>query len=347
MTSTLPVGPLPTAPPPGGAPAAATPAAAPATAPATAAQNGDAARPIGGPSRLRAEGIRLGYGEQVIVENLDLDLMAGAVTAVIGPNGCGKSTVLRALARLMPTRAGHVILDGKRIDKVPTKEVARTLGVLPQAPIAPEGLTVADLVARGRHPHQAWYRQWSSDDEDSVAAALQWTGIADLAERSVDTLSGGQRQRAWISMALAQGTDLLLLDEPTTFLDLAHQVDVLDLVERLNREAGRTVLMVLHDLNLAARYSDHLIAMKAGSIVAAGPPREVLTEQLLADVFGLEARVIPDPVSGSPLVVPIGSRHRYVADGPAPEDLDAEGLHTEGLHTELDDLFPPDPVYGH
>ncbi|WP_344604479.1 ABC transporter ATP-binding protein [Sporichthya brevicatena] len=301
---------------------------------------------MGGPSRLRAEGIRLGYGEQVIVEHLDLDLMAGAVTAVIGPNGCGKSTVLRALARLMPTRAGHVVLDGKRIDKVPTKEVARTLGVLPQAPTAPEGLTVADLVARGRHPHQAWYRQWSSDDEESVAAALQWTGIADLAERTVDTLSGGQRQRAWISMALAQGTDLLLLDEPTTFLDLAHQVDVLDLVERLNREAGRTVLMVLHDLNLAARYSDHLIAMKAGRIVAAGPPREVLTEQLLAEVFGLEARVIPDPVSGSPLVVPIGSRHRYVADGPALEDLDAEGLHAGNPPAELDDPFPPDPVYG-
>ncbi len=265
-------------------------------------------------SRLRAEGIRLGYGDEVIVDNLDLHLLDGAITAVIGPNGCGKSTVLRALARLLPTRTGQVVLDGKRIDKMPTREVARTLGVLPQAPVAPEGLTVADLVARGRHPHQAWYRQWSSDDENAVAAALRWTGIADLAERTVDTLSGGQRQRAWISMALAQGTDLLLLDEPTTFLDLAHQVDVLDLVERLNREAGRTVLMVLHDLNLAARYADHLIAMKSGRIVAAGPPGRVLTEALLAQVFGLEARVIPDPVSGTPLVVPIGSRHRYVAD---------------------------------
>jgi iron complex transport system ATP-binding protein len=278
-------------------------------------------------SRLRAEGIRLGYGDEVIVDNLDLHLLPGAITAVIGPNGCGKSTVLRALARLLPTRTGQVVLDGKRIDKMPTKEVARVLGVLPQAPIAPEGLTVADLVARGRHPHQAWYRQWSSDDEDSVAAALQWTGISDLSEREVDTLSGGQRQRAWISMALAQGTDLLLLDEPTTFLDLAHQVDVLDLVERLNREAGRTVLMVLHDLNLAARYSDRLIAMKDGRIVASGPPAEVLTERMLAEVFGLEARVVPDPVSGSPLVVPIGSRHRYVADAPAPEEI------------------APDPVY--
>ena len=319
-------------------------ATSPDVAPAAAAVRPD-------PSRLRAEGIRLGYGDEVIVDNLDLHLLSGAITAVIGPNGCGKSTVLRALARLLPTRTGHVVLDGKRIDKMPTKEVARVLGVLPQAPIAPEGLTVADLVARGRHPHQAWYRQWSSDDEDSVAAALQWTGISDLAEREVDTLSGGQRQRAWISMALAQGTDLLLLDEPTTFLDLAHQVDVLDLVERLNREAGRTVLMVLHDLNLAARYSDRLIAMKDGRIVASGPPAEVLTERMLAEVFGLEAQVIPDPVSGSPLVVPIGSRHRYVADGPASEYLTPDGFGAAGSGNGVHRGAPyvetsaPDPVY--
>ena len=170
------------------------------------------------------------------------------------------------------------------------------------------GSPSADLVARGRHPHQAWYRQWSGDDEDAVAEALDWTGIADLAERPVDELSGGQRQRAWISMALAQGTDLLLLDEPTTFLDLAHQVDVLELVRRLHREAGRTVVMVLHDLNLAARYADRLIAMRAGRIVAAGDPTEVITESLLAEVFGLDAQVIPDPVTGTPLVVPMGGR---------------------------------------
>jgi iron complex transport system ATP-binding protein len=193
---------------------------------------------------------------------------------------------------------------------MPTREVAKVLGVLPQSPIAPEGLTVADLIARGRHPHQAWYRQWSSDDEAAVAEALGWTGITEFAERTVDELSGGQRQRAWISMALAQGTDLVLLDEPTTFLDLAHQVDVLDLVERLNTEAGRTVVMVLHDLNMAARYAQRLIAMRAGRIIAAGTPREVLTESLLQEVFELDARVLTDPVAGTPLIVPVGRRNR-------------------------------------
>ncbi|GAA1201695.1 ABC transporter ATP-binding protein [Pseudonocardia alaniniphila] len=256
--------------------------------------------------RLRAEQVRLGYGDRTIVDGLDLDVVAGTITAVIGPNGCGKSTLLRALGRLLKPTAGQVVLDGKRIDRVPTREVAKVLGLLPQAPSAPEGLTVADLVARGRHPHQAWYRQWSADDEDAVAQALDWTGIADLAERPVDQLSGGQRQRAWISMALAQGTDLLLLDEPTTFLDLAHQVDVLELVRRLHSEAGRTVVMVLHDLNLAARYADRLVAMREGRIVAAGKPAEVITEESLEEVFGLAARVIPDPVAGTPLVVPIG-----------------------------------------
>jgi iron complex transport system ATP-binding protein len=256
--------------------------------------------------RLRAEQVRLGYGDRTIVDGLDLDVVAGTITAVIGPNGCGKSTLLRALGRLLKPTAGQVVLDGKRIDRVPTREVAKILGLLPQAPSAPEGLTVADLVARGRHPHQAWYRQWSADDEDAVAQALDWTGIADLAERPVDQLSGGQRQRAWISMALAQGTDLLLLDEPTTFLDLAHQVDVLELVRRLHSEAGRTVVMVLHDLNLAARYADRLVAMREGRVVASGKPPEVITEELLEEVFGLAARVIPDPVAGTPLVVPIG-----------------------------------------
>ncbi|MER5621404.1 ABC transporter ATP-binding protein [Streptosporangium sp. NPDC002544] len=258
--------------------------------------------------RLQAVDLKLGYGDRVVVDGLDLGIETGTVTAVIGPNGCGKSTLLRAMGRLLKPSGGEVLLDGKRIDRMPSKEVARILGVLPQSPSAPEGLTVADLVSRGRHPHQTWYRQWSSDDESAVGAALAMTGLLDLGDRPLDELSGGQRQRAWISMALAQGTDLLLLDEPTTFLDLAHQIEVLELVRRLHGELGRTVVMVLHDLNLAARYADRLVAMRDGGVVAAGPPSEVLTEALLAEVFELDAKVIEDPVAGTPLVVPIGTR---------------------------------------
>jgi iron complex transport system ATP-binding protein len=265
--------------------------------------------------RLQAHDLQLAYGDNIVVDGLDLEVLDGTVTAVIGPNGCGKSTLLRALGRLLRTKRGHVLLDGKRIDKQSTREVAKVLGVLPQAPIAPEGLTVADLIARGRHPHQSWYRQWSSDDEAAVAEALAWTGMTEFAERTVDQLSGGQRQRVWISMALAQGTDLLLLDEPTTFLDLAHQVDVLDLVERLHREAGRTVVMVLHDLNMAARYAQRLVAMRAGKIIAQGDPCDVLTESLLREVFELDAQVLTDPIAGTPLVVPIGRRNRGTANG--------------------------------
>ncbi|WP_329085197.1 MULTISPECIES: ABC transporter ATP-binding protein [unclassified Streptosporangium] len=257
--------------------------------------------------RLQAVDVRLGYGDRVVVDGLDLGIEAGTVTTIIGPNGCGKSTLLRAMGRLLKPSGGEVLLDGKRIDKMPSKEVARILGVLPQAPSAPEGLTVADLVARGRHPHQTWYRQWSSDDESAVGEALAMTGLLDLGDRPLDELSGGQRQRAWISMALAQGTDLLLLDEPTTFLDLAHQIEVLELVRRLHGELDRTVVMVLHDLNLAARYADRLVAMRDGRVVAAGPPAEVLTEALLAEVFELDAKVIEDPVAGTPLVIPIGT----------------------------------------
>jgi iron complex transport system ATP-binding protein len=264
--------------------------------------------------RLHAADLQLAYGDRVIVDGLDFDVVDGTITAVIGPNGCGKSTLLRALGRLLQPRRGSVLLDGKQIHKMSTKEVAKVLGVLPQSPVAPEGLTVADLVARGRHPHQSWYRQWSSDDEAAVAEALGMTGIEDLADRTLDELSGGQRQRAWLSMALAQGTDLLLLDEPTTYLDLSHQVDVLELVGRLHDESGRTVVMVLHDLNLAARYADRLVAMKGGAIVAEGEPGDVLTEELLAEVFELTARVIADPVAGTPMVVPIGGRRGSVVD---------------------------------
>ncbi len=265
--------------------------------------------------RLVADDLTLAYGDRVIIENLDLAVHTGVITTVIGPNGCGKSTLLRSLARLMKPKAGKVVLDGKAITAMRTRDVARVLGMLPQAPTAPEGLTVGDLVSRGRHPHQSWIRQWSSDDESEVASALALTGVADLADRPVDELSGGQRQRAWISMALAQGTDILLLDEPTTYLDLAHSIEVLDLVDRLHEEMGRTVVMVLHDLNLAVRYSDQLIVMCQGKVVAAGPPKEIISEKLLLDVFGLEARVIEDPVSDRPLIVPIGTRHVYGSVG--------------------------------
>jgi iron complex transport system ATP-binding protein len=262
-----------------------------------------------GPVRLAAEHVQLAYDDRVVVRDLDLPLTEGSFTAIVGPNGCGKSTLLRALGRLMRPTSGQVLLDGRAIARTPTREVAKVLGLLPQSPIAPEGLTVGDLVARGRHPHQTWLRQWSRDDESVVAEALAWTDMVGLAERPVDELSGGQRQRAWISMALAQGTDLLLLDEPTTYLDLSHQIDVLELVGRLHAERGRTVVVVLHDLNLAARYAERLVAMKDGELVASGTPAEVLTEQLLADVFDLEARILPDPVSGTPMVVPVRRLH--------------------------------------
>ncbi|WP_280502750.1 ABC transporter ATP-binding protein [Nocardia farcinica] len=259
--------------------------------------------------RLTAEELRLGYGGRIIVDGLNLDIEPGVVTTVIGPNGCGKSTLLRSLGRLLRPSAGRVVLDGKAISGMKTKDVARIVGMLPQTPVAPEGLTVADLVARGRHPHQSWLRQWSADDESEVMAALAQTGIVELADRPLDELSGGQRQRAWISMALAQGTDILLLDEPTTYLDLAHSLEVLDLVDRLHSELGRTVVMVLHDLNLAIRYSDRLVVMRDGRIVAAGAPGEIIDAALLEEVFGLSATVLEDPVSGRPMIVPIGARH--------------------------------------
>ncbi|PWK88375.1 iron complex transport system ATP-binding protein [Lentzea atacamensis] len=259
-------------------------------------------------ARLGAEGITVGYADRVVLDNLDITIPTGVITTVIGPNGCGKSTLLRTLSRLLKPRQGTVLLDGHDIARLKTKDIAKRMGLLPQTPIAPEGLTVADLVARGRHPHQSWLRQWSSDDAEIVEKALHMTGVADLAQRPVDSLSGGQRQRVWISMTLAQGTDLLLLDEPTTYLDLAHAIDVIDLVDDLH-EGGCTIVMVLHDLNLAVRYSDNLIVMKSGSIVAQGHPSEVITSELLLDTFGLQAKVIDDPVSERPLIVPIGRTH--------------------------------------
>ncbi|MEL6893808.1 MAG: ABC transporter ATP-binding protein [Actinomycetota bacterium] len=263
-------------------------------------------------TRLSAHSIRLAYDDHVVVRNLDLHVPDGETTVIVGPNACGKSTLLRSLARLLRPSAGQVVLDGEQIHSLPTKEVARRLGLLPQSPIAPEGILVVDLVARGRTPHQKLFQQWSDADERSVRDALEATNTIDLADRAVDELSGGQRQRVWIAMALAQETELLLLDEPTTFLDITHQIEVLDLVYRLREHEGRTCVVVLHDLNLACRYADHIVMMRNGDIVAAGPPAEVITAESVADVFGLSCTVIDDPVSHTPLVVP--ADHRAAID---------------------------------
>jgi iron complex transport system ATP-binding protein len=259
---------------------------------------------------LRAEGLRLAYDAKIVVDDLSLAIPVGKITVIVGANACGKSTLLRALARLLKPKVGAVHLDGESIFHLPTRDVAIKVGILPQSPIAPEGLTVGDLVARGRYPHQRWFRQWSPEDEAAVSSALEATGTADLTNRPVDELSGGQRQRAWIAMALAQGTPIMLLDEPTTFLDMAHQVEVLDLMAELNATEGRTVVLVLHDLNQACRYAHHLVAMAGGKIVAEGAPGDIVNEELVAQVFGLDCRVVPDPVAGTPMIIPIGSRHR-------------------------------------
>ncbi|MBB5112955.1 ABC transporter ATP-binding protein [Micromonospora echinospora] len=253
---------------------------------------------------LSTRDLVVGYEGRTVLDGLDLDLPADTFTVIVGPNACGKSTLLRTMARLLTPRRGAVLLDGAAIRDLPTRDVARRLGVLPQSPLVPEGITVADLVGRGRQPYQRWWRQWSAEDGRAVEEAMRLADVAGLADRAVDTLSGGQRQRVWIAMTLAQDTDALLLDEPTTYLDLAHQVEVLDLLHRLRAERGRTVVAVLHDLNQAARYAGHLIAMRDGAVVAAGPPRDILTADLVRDVFGLDCVVVPCPVSGAPLVVP-------------------------------------------
>ena len=261
------------------------------------------------PFRLRAEAVCLAYDAHIVVDDLSLSIPDGKVTAIVGANACGKSTLLRALARLLRPTSGRVLLDGEEIHRVKTKEVARRLGLLPQSSTCPPGILVADLVARGRSPHQRLLQQWSVTDEDTVRDALIATETLDLADRPIDELSGGQRQRVWIAMALAQATPLLLLDEPTTFLDIAHQIDVLDLVADLNQTRQTTVVMVLHDLNQACRYADHIVAMRDGRIVADGQPTEVITSELVEEVFGLECIVITDPLAGTPLVVP-RIRHR-------------------------------------
>jgi len=257
---------------------------------------------------LSTRRLTLAYDGASIIMNLDLAIPAGKITTLVGPNGCGKSTLLRGLARLLKPRTGTVYLDGADIFKLSTKAVAKRLGILPQGPVAPEGLTVRDLVAQGRYPYQNWLQQWSKEDERLVEQALATTGMTPLADRALDTLSGGQRQRAWIAMALAQDTEILLLDEPTTFLDLAHQVEVLDLLYELNQTEGRTIVMVLHDLNQACRYADYLVAVREGQVWAEGVPAQVMTEAMVRQVFGLECRIVTDPVAGSPMCVPLGRK---------------------------------------
>jgi len=263
--------------------------------------------------RLRAEGVRLGYGDRTVVRDVDLDVTPGALTVLVGANASGKSTLVRGPARLLTPSAGRVTLDGVDLARLPSRRVARTIGVLPQSPLAPEGIRVAELVARGRYPHQGIFRGHRSDDDLIVAAALEATDCASLVDARLDELSGGQRQRVWIAMALAQQPRILLLDEPTSALDIAHQVEVLDVL-RAEVARGTTVVLVIHDLTLAARYADELVVMADGRIIAQGAPERVLTGEIVARAFGIEARVLADPDTGRPVVLP---RPRSVADGAA------------------------------
>ncbi|WTR19328.1 ABC transporter ATP-binding protein [Streptomyces sp. NBC_00138] len=256
------------------------------------------------PARLEVLDASIGYGRRPVSEHLDVRIPDRSFTVVIGPNACGKSTLLRAVSRLLKPSAGKVVLDGRSIAEYGSREVARTLGLLPQTSLAPDGITVADLIARGRHPHQKLMRQWTGQDEEAVLAAMAATSVTELSGRQVDELSGGQRQRVWVAMVLAQQTPILLLDEPTTFLDIAHQIDLLELFTDLHR-AGHTLVAVLHDLNHAARYATHLIAMRDGRVVAEGTPREVVTAALVKEVFDLPCQVVSDPVTGTPMVIPL------------------------------------------
>ncbi|QWS33874.1 ABC transporter ATP-binding protein [Curtobacterium aetherium] len=258
---------------------------------------------------LEARGLSVGYDRHPVLRDLDLEITRGTVTTFLGANGCGKSTLLKALGRVLKPQSGEVFLDGAPIRKEANRAVARKLAILPQSPLAPSGTSVLDLVMRGRNPHQSWARPWTAEDAAVAEDAIAATGLTDVAHRDVASLSGGQRQRAWIALVLAQRADTLLLDEPTTYLDLAHQLDVLRLVRRINREQGATVVMVLHDLTLAARYSDRLVVLHDGGVVADGAPVDVLTPAVLQEAFGLHARVVPDPVTGAPMVVPEADEH--------------------------------------
>ncbi|WMT88589.1 ABC transporter ATP-binding protein [Pelagibacterium sp. 26DY04] len=268
------------------------------------------------PTRLAAQKATIGYDQRVISTDLSVEIPDKGFTVIVGANACGKSTLLRALSRLIRPSAGEVMLDGKAISQYPAKEVARRLGLLPQTSIAPEGITVADLVARGRYPHQKFIRQWSVEDEKAVMDAMEATRITPLSHRLVDELSGGQRQRVWVAMVLAQQTPMLLLDEPTTYLDIAHQIELLELLRVLNQREGHTVVAVLHDLNHACRYASHIIAMRDGQIVAEGAPADIITAELVEEVFGLPCIIIDDPLAKTPMVIPRGSIPHPAPDTP-------------------------------
>jgi len=258
---------------------------------------------------FQARDLVAGYDDRIILDHISLEIPSNQISVIIGANACGKSTLLKTLARIIKPKSGEILLDGQPIHKIPSKQLARVVGLLPQSPIVPEGITVADLVGRGRYPHQSMFGTWSRKDYEAVAEAMEIMRITDLANRPIDELSGGQRQRVWIAMALAQQTDILFLDEPTTYLDITYQIEILDMLTDLNRRYGTTIVMVLHDINLSARYADYLFAVRQGKLVAEGKPSEVITSELIKDVFGLDCTIIQDPISNSPSVVPIGRHH--------------------------------------
>ncbi|MBP1916038.1 ABC transporter ATP-binding protein [Lederbergia galactosidilytica] len=263
---------------------------------------------------LSAHDLTLGFGDSIIIDGLNIEIPKGKITVLIGQNGCGKSTLLRSLARLLKPQQGQIMLDGKEIAKLKTKDIAKKLAILPQGPVTPDGLTVYELVKQGRHPYREWMKQWSKKDEEAVQYALHSTNMSELADQPVDSLSGGQRQRAWIALTLAQQTEIILLDEPTTYLDMAHQVDVLDLLFELNEQENRTIVMVLHDLNLASRYADYIVALKDKKIFAHGKPEEIITPELVKTVFDMKCQIACDPIFGTPLCIPFGKGRCLFAD---------------------------------